>query len=85
MKIDEMTSFLQGLRSLKNWLLQKLRLKGPNSLLNIGYFGALIFEELKFFDPKKYNCKTSWPQKISIFKILIDTIITLVLMIKKGL
>ena len=29
------------------------------------------------------SLKTSWPQKISIYKILFDTIITLILMIKK--
>ena len=37
-----------------------------------GYFGALIFQEIEFFEHLKYNFKTSWPQKI-----------TLILMIKK--
>ena len=62
MKIDEMTLFptnLFHLISAGPQKHQKLRLKGPNSLLNIGYFGDLIFEELEFFDPKKYNCKIS--------------------------
>ena len=36
-------------------------------ILNIGYFGALKFQELEFFDHSKYNLKTSWPpQKINI-------------------
>ena len=30
-----------------------------------------------------YNFKTSWPQKISIYKFLFDTIVTLILMINK--
>ena len=33
-----------------------------------GYFGALLFQEIEFFEHLKYNFKTSWPQKISILK-----------------
>ena len=32
------------------------------------YIGALIFQEIEFFEHLKYNFKTSWPQKISICK-----------------
>ena len=48
-------------------------------------FGALIFQEIEFFEHLKYNFKTSWPEEISIFKILFTTKITLISMIKKML
>ena len=54
-----------------------------NSSLKNGYFGALIFQEIEFFEHLKYNFKTSWPQKISIFKKHFTAKITLILMIKK--
>ena len=57
--------------------------KNFNSLLKNGYFGALIFQEIKFFEHLRYNFKTSWPKKVSIFKILYTAKITLTLMIKK--
>ena len=37
--------------------------------LDNGYFGALIFQEIAFFEHLKYNFKTSLPKKIQIFKI----------------
>ena len=74
---------VQGLRSLQNWLLQKLSTKNLDSSLKNRYYSALIFQEREFFDHWKYIFKTSWPQKISIFKILSSTIITLNLIIKK--
>ena len=52
-------------------------------MLKNGYFGALIFQEIEFFEHLKYNFKTSWPQKISIFKKDFTVKITLILMIKK--
>ena len=33
-----------------------------------GYFGALIFQEIEFFEHLKYNFKTSWPPNISNFQ-----------------
>ena len=48
-----------------------------------GYFAALIFQEIEFFEHVKYNFKTSWPLKISIFKKKFTINITLILMIKK--
>ena len=54
-----------------------------NSSLRNRYFGALIFQEIEFFEHLKYNFKTSWPQKISIFKKLFTAKITLISMIKK--
>ena len=45
-----------------------------------GYFGALIFQEIEFFEHLKYNFKTSWPPKNSI---LFTAKITLISMIKK--
>ena len=48
-----------------------------------GYIGALIFQEIECFEHLKYNFKTSWPQKNSIFKILFTSKITLISMIKK--
>ena len=60
-------SFLQGLRSLKNWLLQKLSIqsfnKNFNSSFKNGYFGALIFQETEFFESLKYNFKHHEPKK----------------------
>ena len=80
-------SFLQGLWSLKNWLLQKLSMKvwtkNFNSSLKNGYFGPPIFQEIEFFEHLKYNFKTSWLQKISIFKKHFNAKITLISMIKK--
>ena len=52
-------------------------------MLKNGSFGALIFQEIEFFEHLKYTFKTSWPQKISIFKEHITAKITLILMIKK--
>ena len=74
--------FVRGLRNLEHWLLQKLSMKTFDQKFR--YFGALIFQEWEFFDHLKYNFNTSWPQKISIFKILFDTIFNINLMIKKG-
>jgi hypothetical protein len=54
-----------------------------NSSLKNGYFGALIFQEIEFFEHLKYNFKTSWPQKMSIFKKNFTVKITLISMIKK--
>ena len=34
-----------------------------------GYFGALMFQEIEFFEHLRYNFKTSWPPTILIFKI----------------
>ena len=42
-----------------------------------------MFKKIEFFDHLKYNFKTSWPPKISIFKILFTAISTLISMIKK--
>jgi hypothetical protein len=61
----------------------KVSTKNFNSSLKNGYFGALIFQEIEFFEHLKYNSKTSWPQRISIFKILFTAKITLISMIKK--
>ena len=47
------------------------------------YSGALIFQEIKFFEHLKYNFETSWPQKIWIFKKHFTAKITLILIIKK--
>ena len=70
--------FVQGLRSLDHWLLQKLSMKTFDQkfkfLIKNRYFGALIFQEHEL---------TSWPPKIVIFKILFDATIVLNLMIKK--
>ena len=63
----------------------KVWTKSFNSSLKNGYFGALIFQEIEFFEHLKYNFKTSWPQKISIFKKHFTAKITLILMIKKML
>ena len=40
-------------------------------------------QEIDFFEHLKYNFKTSWPPKISIFKKHFTAKITLILMIKK--
>ena len=48
-----------------------------------GYFGALIFQEIDFFEHLKYNFKTSWPPKILIFIKDFTAKITLISMIKK--
>ena len=48
-----------------------------------GYFDAIIFQDIEFFEHFKYNFKTSWPQKISIFKKHFTAKITLILTIKK--
>ena len=48
-----------------------------------GYFGAITFQEIGFFEHLKCNFKTSWPQKISIFKKHFTAKITLILIIKK--
>ena len=85
-------NLLQGLRSLKNWLLKKFSMnildrtfwtKNLNSSLKNGYFGAIIFQEIEFYEHLKCNFKTSWPQKISINKKHFAAKITLILMIKK--
>ena len=47
------------------------------------YFGALIFQEIEFFEHLKYNFKTSYTQKMSIHKILFTAKITPISMIKK--
>ena len=52
-------------------------------IVEIGYFGALIFQEIEFFEHLKYNFKTSWPQKISTFIKDFTVKITLILMIKR--
>jgi len=39
-----------------------------NSSLKNEYFDALIFQEIEVFEHFKYNFRTSWQQKISIFK-----------------
>ena len=52
-------------------------------MLKNGYFGALIFQEIEFFEHLKYNFKTSWPPKISIFKEKFTAKMTLISMIKK--
>ncbi len=54
-----------------------------HSSLKNGYFGAIIFQEIEFFEHLKCNFKTSWPPKISIFKKHFTSKITLILMIKK--
>jgi hypothetical protein len=51
--------------------------------LKNGHFGALIVQEIDFFEHLKYNFKTSWPPKISIFKKYFAAKITLISMIKK--
>ena len=38
---------------------------------------------MEFFEHLKHNLKSSWPQKISIFKKHFTAKITLILMIKK--
>ena len=48
-----------------------------------GYFGALIFQDIEFFEHLMYNFKTSWPQKISISKKHFTVKITLILTIKR--
>ena len=48
-----------------------------------GYFGAIIFQEIEFFEPLKCHFKTLWPQKISIFKKDFAAKITLISMIEK--
>ena len=48
-----------------------------------GYFGALIFQEIEFFEHLKYNFRTSWPPKISIFKKKLTQKNTLISIIKK--
>ena len=48
-----------------------------------GYFGAIICQEIEFFEHLKCNFKNSWPSKISIFKKHFAAKITLILMIKK--
>ena len=58
-------------------------IKNLNSLIKNGYFGALMFQEVEFFEHINYNCKTSWPPKVSIFKKHSIAKITLILMIKK--
>ena len=79
--------FLEGLKSLKHWLLRKLSMKNLDQkfkfLIKNRYFGALIFQKIWFFKHLIYNFKTSWPQKISIFKKDFNVKITLILMIKK--
>ena len=57
--------------------------KNFNSSLKNGYSGAIIFQEIEFFEHLKCNFKISWPQKISIFKKHFTAKITLILMIKK--
>ncbi len=52
-------------------------------MLKNEYFGGLIFQEIEFFEHLKYNFKTSWPQKISIFKISFTAKNTLTLTIEK--
>jgi hypothetical protein len=54
-----------------------------NSSLKNGYFGEIIFQEIDFFEHLKCNFKSSWPQKISIFKKHFTGKIILILMIKK--
>ena len=54
-----------------------------NSSLKNEYFGALIFQDIEFFEHVKYSFKTSWPPKISIFKKHFTAKITLILKIKK--
>ena len=44
-------------------LVRKFWTKNFNSSLKNWYFGALIFQEIEFFDHLKYNFKTSWPPK----------------------
>ena len=56
---------------------------GPKFLIPRGYFGALIFQEIEFFEHLTYNFKTSWPQTISIFKISFTVKIILISMIRK--
>jgi hypothetical protein len=51
--------------------------------LKNGYFDALIFQEIEFFEHLNYNFKTSWPPKISMFKKHFTGKITHILMIKK--
>ena len=75
-------SLLRGLRSLKNWLLKKIKYSSYSSLKNI-YFGALIFQELEFFEHLQCNFKISWPRKISIFKKHCTAKFTLISMIEK--
>ena len=68
-----------------DFLFQKLLLSVKRAvlLLNLRYFGALIFQEIKFFEHLKYNFETSWPPKIWIFKKHFTAKITPILMIKK--
>ena len=66
----------------KNWVWTFWTKNFNSSLIN-GCFGAIIFQEIEFFEHLKCNFKTSWPQKISIFKKHFTAKITLVLMIKK--
>jgi hypothetical protein len=54
-----------------------------NTSLKNEYFDALIFQEIEFFEHFKYNFRTSWPPKISIFKKQFNRKITLLLMIKE--
>ena len=55
--------------------------KNFNSSLKNGYFGAIIFQEIEFFEHLKCNFKTSWAQNISIFKKHFTAKITLISMI----
>ena len=56
--------------------------KNLDFLLKIRYFGALISQELELFDHYKHNSITSCPQKILIFKILLNSMIKLFLSLK---
>ena len=62
-------SFLQGLRSLKNWLLQKLNMKSLDQnvsfLVENGYFVALIFQAIEFLNTYNTILKLHNPQKFN--------------------
>ena len=51
--------------------------------MKTGYFGALLFQGVAFFEHLKYNFKTSWAKKILIFKIEFTAKVTLISIIKK--
>ena len=55
-----------------------------SSLKNTYVFWCPNIQTMWIFWPLKLNVKTLWPQKISIDKILSNTMITLILMIKKA-
>ena len=81
-KIYQWKIEIKSVRFVSNKSLWKAWAQKLNSSLKNGYFGALIFKEIEYFEHLKYNFKTSWPPKFLIFKKYFTVKITLISMIK---